>query len=972
MRQPRFALPIQLLIGGAIVTMMLLMAGVLLWYSWYQSERALGEAMQESSEQLSATVEARSRALVSPARVVAEMLASADVVEAPTFEERLASLPILAAALNAHELIDAVYIGYPSGDFLMLRSVARMPPALRPKLEHIAAGEYLVMSVQQRLGATPVSRWSLYDADLALLERQALDHYYFDPRTRPWFSRALRQAGNTLTAPYAFFNTGELGVTLARRARDGQAVVGLDVASGDLGAQVATLYPAQGARIAIVALNGQVLAHAGGAGAEPGATRLATLAELDEPALARLARIGSPETPVHFDEQGVAWWGLTLPFATLGDDQARMLVAVPEASLMADMRAMLWQRSLVAGGLVVALLVLGVWLGRRLGRTLYALSEQVQALARFDFAACRGVPSRIKEVRRLSIAIRRLASGIDDFRRITRVLGSEPHLDRMLARILGDLLHGSDSRHGAIYLVDEQDPQVFLRSTEAGRAGADSPVAERLTLAEGEGLEALIAAFGERGYLLQPLCNRDGGRLGLLAIAFRRLGGDEEAWRDFIAEISTAAAVAIDLRRLLKDEERLLQAIVQLVARATDAKSPHTGSHCSRVPELAEMILEGVGRTRHGAYADVDIDGQRRQAFHLAAWLHDCGKLATPDEIMEKATKLETRYNRIHEIRTRFEVLWRDADVRYWQGRAHGGDSVVLERHRRARQQELSAAFDCVAEANRGGESMSDALVERLESIAEWRWKRHFDDRLGLSRAELDRVAREPQQTLPAEERLLADLPRHEIDWYRPCPAVGHSDPANQWGFDMSPPELAGHQGELFNLRIARGTLNDVERFRIQEHVIQTIIMLESLPWPAHLKRVPSIAGNHHERVDGKGYPRGLMLGEASVEEKIMAMADVFEALTAVDRPYKAAMTLSRALAVLADMVNEGHLDAELYRLLLEEDIWRDYAERFLAPHQIDDVDVAALLKRANLVPMAGDNDGKSHYPPCTAGPSGS
>ncbi|MBY5940779.1 diguanylate cyclase [Halomonas sp. DP5N14-9] len=165
----------------------------------------------------------------------------------------------------------------------------------------------------------------------------------------------------------------------------------------------------------------------------------------------------------------------------------------------------------------------------------------------------------------------------------------------------------------------------------------------------------------------------------------------------------------------------------------------------------------------------------------------------------------------------------------------------------------------------------------------------------------------------------------------------------------MRPSELAGHQGELFNLRVSRGTLNEVERFRIQEHVVQTIMMLEALPWPAHLRRVPAIAGNHHERMDGTGYPRRLAMKDASLEERVMVMADVFEALTAADRPYKSAMTLSRALATLADMVREGHLDPEIFRLMLEQRIYSDYAERFLTPAQRDSVDTEALLARSGV-----------------------
>lgn len=140
-----------------------------------------------------------------------------------------------------------------------------------------------------------------------------------------------------------------------------------------------------------------------------------------------------------------------------------------------------------------------------------------------------------------------------------------------------------------------------------------------------------------------------------------------------------------------------------------------------------------------------------------------------------------------------------------------------------------------------------------------------------------------------------------------------------------------------------------MERFRIQEHIVQTIIMLDSLPWPAHLRRVPIIAGNHHERMDGQGYPRRLALAEASLEERILAVADIFEALTAADRPYKTAMPLSQSLSILANMVRDGHLDPEVFLLLLDSGVWRDYAERFLKPEQIDPIDVEGLKTQAGL-----------------------
>ncbi|MBV0934596.1 HD domain-containing protein [Marinobacterium sp. A346] len=192
-------------------------------------------------------------------------------------------------------------------------------------------------------------------------------------------------------------------------------------------------------------------------------------------------------------------------------------------------------------------------------------------------------------------------------------------------------------------------------------------------------------------------------------------------------------------------------------------------------------------------------------------------------------------------------------------------------------------------------------------------------------------------------ETLLADRPEHVVHWGERRPPVAADDPGNTWGFDMALPDAELNLGEYYNLSQPYGTLTPEERFSINNHIVQTIRMLEQLPWPAHLKRVPQIAGNHHERMDGNGYPRRLKGAELSIPERIMAVADVFEALTAADRPYKKAKPLSEALRIMARMARDGHLDPALYRLFLDQAVYEAYARRYLKPEQVDAVDVEAL-----------------------------
>ncbi|MDX1464442.1 MAG: HD domain-containing phosphohydrolase [Halomonas sp.] len=950
----RRAYSIQWMTALAIIGLMLILASVLLWHGARGADRILIHAVKDTGRQLAVTTEERSRRLIDPARVVLRMLAHDNLGSERFLADRLGSLPLMAAALDAHEVASAVYIGYDNGDFLLLRRSARVSKDQLASIEGAESARYLVQSVSRDPTGRRLGEWRLYDADLKMVGRRVMPDYDFDPRTRPWYREALTAEGERLTPPYVFFTTREIGVTLSLREQTGRAVVGMDASLGDLSSEVGAIRLTPHQRLAVVSDQNRVLAHSDrehllvDAAEGP---RLATLHELEDPVLARVEAMAGDGDPQRFSVEGRAWIGMRLPFQAMGDIRNYLLLAIPESEMLAGTRELLWQRATVAGALVLVLLPLGFWVGRRIGRPLRSLADQVHSLADFDFAGFTGTTSRIREVHQLSQAVEGMAGSISDFQRINQTLSSEQRLDTMLPGILEGLLRITDSRHGAIYLVDEADASRFFLAAEEGRDDTSLPGRLDLPDTRDDGLGALAEEFEPRGYLVQPLCNRGGLCQGLLLLALRVHDEalDDQPWRRFVEEMSSTAAVAIEMRRLLEGEKRLLDAIVELVAGAIDAKSPHTGGHCSRVPQLAEMLLEGADRARTGPFARETVDDDRRTTFHLAAWLHDCGKLTTPDEVMEKATKLEARYNRIHEVRTRFEVLWRDADVAYWQGRAEGGDERALAEARDRRRAELQAAFRLVADINLGGEWLDERRVGQLEEVADWRWWRHFDDRLGLSREEAERMAQEPELPLPVEERLLSDRPRHRIHWTLRTPPVAPEDPDNRWGFDMRPPEVAGHLGELYNLRVSRGTLNDVERFRIQEHIVQTIIMLDSLPWPAHLRRVPTIAGNHHERMDGQGYPRRLVLAEASLEERILAVADIFEALTAADRPYKTAMPLSRSLSILADLVRDGHLDGEVFLLLLDGGVWREYAERFLPPEQIDPIDMEALKTQAGL-----------------------
>lgn len=410
--------------------------------------------------------------------------------------------------------------------------------------------------------------------------------------------------------------------------------------------------------------------------------------------------------------------------------------------------------------------------------------------------------------------------------------------------------------------------------------------------------------------------------------------------------IKTFFLMKTKIRRLLEQQRKLFDDFIKLIAGAIDAKSSYTGGHCARVPVVAGMLAAAACKSEDGPFAGFNMESvDQRREFEVAAWLHDCGKITTPEYIVDKATKLETIYNRIHEIRMRFEVLLRDAEIDCYRRRLAGDtDERLLAKELEERKKEIASDFAFVAECNIGAESMSDEKIECLRKIAARTWVRNLNDRIGISPDETARKNREPAATLPVIEPLLADKPGHVI------PRVNSgSFKGDLHEFTMSIPDVQYNLGELYNLSIRKGTLSPEDRFKINEHIIQTIIMLNRLEFPDYLANVPEFAGAHHETMIGTGYPRGLKKEDMSIPARILAIADIFEALTAADRPYKTPKTLNEALRIMSSMRNDQHIDADLFDLFLQSGVYQAYAEQYLDPAQIDAVDVNEYLSGARL-----------------------
>ena len=445
-----------------------------------------------------------------------------------------------------------------------------------------------------------------------------------------------------------------------------------------------------------------------------------------------------------------------------------------------------------------------------------------------------------------------------------------------------------------------------------------------------------------------PMTARDNKVIGVMQIVNAKdpitgeLGVFDDSDIQLIKSLSSMAAVTLERDELIGSLKTLLNAFTEVIAGAIDAKSPYTGGHCNRVPEIANLLAEAAQET---SYKNFSFTETQWEEFRLAGKLHDCGKVTTPEYVVDKDTKLSTIYNRIHEVRMRFEVLRRDAEIKYHQSLLNNpNQEALLKQNLQQEIDSLNEDFEFVASCNVGGEFLSDDAIHRLSQIGERQWIRHYDDRVGLSFMDLMHLEHIPKQTLPCEEKLLDDKPEHLTEW------INHSDvdPLAELRANMPKPEYMFNKGELYNLSIRRGTLSNEERFIINDHIVQTIAMLKKLPFPDYLKRIPEIAGGHHEKLDGTGYPLGLDENhqDLDIPARIMAIADIFEALTASDRPYKKAKTLDESLNIMKFMAQDKHIDSDLFRLFLEQRVFNIYAKDNLnvSQQELDAIDITKYL----------------------------
>ncbi len=395
--------------------------------------------------------------------------------------------------------------------------------------------------------------------------------------------------------------------------------------------------------------------------------------------------------------------------------------------------------------------------------------------------------------------------------------------------------------------------------------------------------------YRSKSMLVVPLKDHEDEIIGVLQLINAKSSADGTVIpfspdsQQTIFSLASQVAVVMTKNKLLDELEKLFDAFILTIAKAIDEKSPYTGGHIKRVADISMMIAQEINSCESGPYADVTLSKDELNELRIASWMHDIGKITTPEYVVDKSTKLETIYDRINEVETRFEIFKRDAEIRFLRkkvelnGNSNNSEEIKkLDEEYAEEVKNIEADLEFVKESNTGGEFMEPEKIEKIEEIAKKCWKKNGSEVQWLSKDEVD------------------------------------------------------------NLSIKKGTLTTKERLRIQDHVRLTAVMLNELPFPKKLKKVPEYASAHHETLNGTGYPQGLQGDELAIQSRVLAFADIFEALSASDRPYKEGKTASDVKKIMGFMVKDEHIDGNIADLFFQSGLFETYIKENYKPYQVD------------------------------------
>ncbi|MHA7846545.1 HD domain-containing phosphohydrolase [Serratia sp. D1N4] len=959
--------PLHIQIAALFMLLIVSIGSAIVIFSHSQLTKLTGistnQQYQKTGQAIAAELDAVTRTMMMSVNILTDM----PITEASTFEQRMAAVGKFIEILKQNDYASSIYIAYSNGDFFMLRRVTEASRPIFQVPEHV---QWIVQS-NRFLADKPEYRMVYLDSQQQVVADRILDNPPFDPRTRSWFIEAAKQHSLVTSPIYTFKGTGLVGFTYSRQADNGQAVIGLDVTLSLLSQFLQQQHLPPGSQAAIINFANQVIAS------QP----IIPNAQMQNdksfngiehfPVLKALLDLhhnngaDNQGNSLLFKTQGQDWYGSIVNIEN-NSNNYQLVIATPAAYLILGANSIRNRSTLVAFVLLLLSLPLVWYFSLRISSPLISLRKDAEAISNLIFDDREPEHSVIEEVDDLHRAMSKMKQTLKQFISMGSILSAKDNFPQQMQGLLNETADIAAMNGGVIFLTDKNkdiftpiafhwnDQDIPISEIDAIPFDPDN-FATFWQIREGQSvsgvldhehiptpLRAFFQTYLPLHYIAVPMQTHDEELLGfLLLFSTTELNAERQSAKvQLVNALVGSLSVAIETQYLLQEQKNLLNAFIELIAGAIDAKSAYTGGHCQRVPEITKMLAKAAVEVQDGPFADFALSENEWEELHIACWLHDCGKITTPEFVVDKATKLELIYDRIHEIRMRFEVLKREKEILSLRNRLPTTDDAAAEQQLAEELRQLDEDFYFIAQCNVGGEFLSDDALARIRQIASYQWTRTLDDTAGVSQAEWARKTRQPARDLPVQEAMLADKEEHIV--YRD--SKNHLPESYQ--FKLKEPTYLYNYGEIYNLSIRRGTLNEEERYKINEHIMQTIIMLNRLPFPRTMANVPIIAGGHHERMDGKGYPYQLNYQQMSIPVRMMAIADVFEALTAADRPYKPGKMLSEALKIMTAMVNENHLDRELFILFLQSGVWRDYGVAHLQADKVDEVDIAALIQK--------------------------
>ncbi|WP_428775864.1 HD domain-containing phosphohydrolase [Vibrio sp.] len=948
MKKRRYSLSIH--ITSLFLVLTTLVGVVLIYVSYQHAQQLLSGSVREISHENSLKLQSAFKQSTGPIFTTLDFMALSPVVEssAPPIEETrfLASLGLIFQR-NIH--LTSLYFANELGEFTIIRPLRTNLDRARFEAPDKAT---MLINVTNLSG---LNEFFFLDGNYEQIGFRHGDASQFNPTIRPWFVNADRDGEIRVTEPYFFYFLRTTGISLSRRSISGEQVVGADFTIDSLSRQVNAIALSDSSKLVLFDNKFRALAqHQAGLdlSREAEDTQKRLEASVFKPILNRISSQPLFET-VQRDNIN---WSVTLTPVNLSQ-HVRLLLAEanPQEDLLANLISLRDKQMTIAIILLLSSIVV-VWVvANRLTNPLHKLVQLTEHIARFNFRKTRYPRSMIKEVSDLTQSIELMEHTLHDLLGLLRDTASNTDVEVLAKTITHQSFLVTKAETVVLYMYSEEQQQFEIASTHAiipfkidiNEFLTDTAwLSTKLKLGEVIHLNRDDNSLSRhKDYLynsdiyLFPLLSPAGDLIGVLNLGYERpISGEQQDKHALLRELLHFAEIAKDNINQLQQQRELFTAFVRATARAIDTKSFHQTHHCERIPELVNMLAEAA-ELDDQYFPRFGLTRDQKQELTLSAWLHDCGKIATPEYILDKATRLETVYDRIHEVRMRFEVMKLQAEVNYWQDLHEGGDKGELEQTLTERLQQLDQDFAFVAQCNNARHPLTDEDIIRLGQISKMEWKRTLDDQLGVSLMELQRAG-EPSR-LPCWEPLLADKPVHRFPWPDPREVIqlqnNYSIQPGDWRFD---------RGELHNLTVRSGTLTEEERFVINLHAVETEQILSALPYPNSLSHIPNIVAGHHERMDGKGYPVGIKEEQLSIPARILALADVFEALTSGERPYKQGKTLDQAVEVMTEMATSGHIDPKLYIVFLENQLDQQYAERFLPDSQHIEFDRVEHIKR--------------------------